>query len=357
LAKGFRAFDTVAEALRNLRSNFVVAIIVGALCMGASFAAMATSVDELTRITAHADALSERGVNVLLVTVPGGYRADRCESLPHVSGVENAGARVTTVTYQINAPVPMAVNARLVTAGYIGTMWPGLVPPVHGIIVGHSLAQQLGVVAGSRISATPSGGEVTTIQVAAVAPETTRDHNVNYALLRVTSPLAQAQQCLVAVAPGAVEGAAAMLASTFSTDNPHVAPLFVPDPTLQDPAAQLVSRISLYAPAAAGVLCVMALVSFWAMRTRDFALYRLLQLKRGSLVLALSAESAVLALVPTIAGAIFALIYHPISDPRILDILMLGAAETLVILLLAPPLGVLLVGMRKPSRVLLGQVG
>lgn len=357
MTKGFRVFDAIGESLRNLRSNLVVSAVVVLLCVGAGFAAMTASIDELRRISSHADTLSERGVNVLMVTVPGGYRADRCESLPHVSGIEKAGARLATVTYRIDAPVSRAATVRLVTAGYIDTMWPGLLPPTDGYIIGHTLASQLGLEAGSRIAVTPSGGEATIIRIAAVAPETTRDANVNHALVRVTSPLAQAQQCLVAVAPGAVEGAAAMLTSRFSADEAHVAPLFVADSTVPDPTAQLASRISLHTPWAAGVLCVVTLVGFWAMRARDFALYRLLQMRRGRLLIVLSAETAVLALVPTVAGSIIALIHQPILDPRILDMVALGAAQTFTIVLLAPPLGLLLVGIRKPSRVLLGQVG
>lgn len=350
----FRTLETARESLKNLASRPVLLILSVVIIAALGFTAMRMTGDEFQRILDYSDQLTERGQHAVTVSAPDGIPAGRCEALGEIEGINAAGGRVSSNSDQILAPGMEQVRVKSVTPGFISVMWPGL-SARPGLLFGAEAAERAGVAEGSRVllaSDAPNSPQ----RVGAVLPRTARDVDLAQSIIRVVPPTGLVTQCVVDVEPGARIGAIAVITSGLQDLDAHVSPLFAPDPGIPSPQQQLDSRLSLYLPAAAAAVSGFILLALWILRSKDFALYRLLKMGRGKLSLALAVEYVAVVGVPLVFGGMAAVVTAPWNPSgRLTEALMLAFAQMAVITFPLAAVGAFMLSLRPASRIILSE--
>lgn len=338
-----RVPDALDETLANLRARWALSMFVFIAVLVLAFASMTMVVSETSSIASDQQDLFEKGATGFIVSAgdaAAGLSAVRCEELNHIDGVVSAGARGALIPSDAGFP------GRLVTSGYVRSVHPDVEAPA-GTVAGASIASTWHLVQGSGIRLS---GDVL-VPLDAVAGRSARDPRVDGEVLAVAPASSmQATECVVISSSSSRAGVEALATNWFAPRVTTVSPLAPNLGAAADVSDRFMGRASIAVPLVAGGLTVLMLVGAWFSRRSDFALYRLLGAKRGSLTAGLLVECVLLISIPSLAGIGLAVAARPesVSGP-VLEAVTLAALQFLAMGCAALPLGVLLLLTKNPS--------
>jgi len=355
----FRSTTVVAEAVRNLISRPVLSCAIALLSAGTMFASIALTALETNQILSFQTQLEERGIYVQTVAGTAGtpISATRCESLNMIEGVKAAGGLVGASSVRLLSHPSVPVSIVRATPNYASIIWPETRSmPAKGLIVGAEIAAELGLVPGAGFVRGGTDSAKLDASVASVAKPSMRDGNFDAYVVEPVSPRGQVRSCLVEAEPGAYLGVQQLLTTWFSDEVVSVSPLYALPKEGLTPQQQMQSRLSQYFPFGAILLVTCAAVASWLIRRKDFALYRLLGMPPRKLFTNVFSEWLLTVMLPSSAGAVFAMIaVAPQLSGIVLEAAVLDAARLFALIWLVPCLGLLLVGGGSPLAVLRGK--
>lgn len=296
----------VSETAKNLRSAPVLASSTGVLVLLLGFIALAASILDVSAITARWEEKIARGASVWVVSTDRvrGLSAQRCDELNRVSTVVAAGGRLTSEEHRSRSLPGTRITIEEVTPGFTTILWPTAAQTDTAVTAGTTLATDLGVVAGGRVALEDTAD----VPVTRVASQPARIPAFDRNLVIQAAPEGAIDQCYVEAVPGATADVETVLTTWFpASPRTNVLPFVDPRTLGRDSQTELDERASRHVPVAAAVATVILyLFLVWA-RRKDFALYRLLGLAPGKLLLMLGTEFALVCLLPLHCGFALAL--------------------------------------------------
>jgi hypothetical protein len=253
---------------------------------------------------------------------------------------------------RVTGPANERVAMRVVTLGYVETLWPGL-RSHDGVLIGEGLADSLQVAPGGNIVVLDGQGGRRVVHVGGIAPNNARQTEMRSALLLIAPPVGQARQCVIEAEPGAVDGVIALSSTVF--EDARAARLYSPDKQVLSPQDQYERRPSVVAGLMAGALTAAGVLIYWASQRTDYSLYRLLHLGRAGTLLRLSAETILLALLPLSFGfAVGLILWAPLFTTLSLSAVAIAAVQAFLVGAVAPIFGLAIVGLSDPVRTMRG---
>ena len=357
---GFRAAAVASEALGNLNALRLHAVAVMTICAAASALAAWGTASEVALISASQAELLSRGLDVRVVAGKDGARLDarQCESLNDVDGVLAAGGLVGYSQAMQFGGGNTNLTIATVTRGYASVIWPSLqrVKKLPSAIAGSDLSSAAGLVNGSYMSlrdaSAPGPAPVHVDHVDRVAPNSQRNPRFDDYLAVVAAPVDDVQECLVEAAPGAESGVDVLLATWFRGTETTSRPLYVVTDAAGDPENRLANRSSWSFSLISAVGITLTMMGSWIVRRADFALYRHLGLRPHQLVLSLSVDATILALMPASMGlTLVALTERPELTGATLAAVSLCGAQLLSLIVLLPMIGTAMLMTRNPLSV------
>jgi hypothetical protein len=299
-----------------VRSALLAVVAAGLLA-----AVVALSVGEAAGIETRYRSQVAQGRFVLVARSPGrdGLDAARCEALRDLPGVRSAGAVLQqTAAYPLAAPL-RRFDLLTVTPGLVPVWFPDASPySGPGLAAGDGVAAELGLVdgavlqtnvAGARSQSDASDAGVRRSRVATVLPAAVRSPEAGQMLFEVAVPAGRTSACFVEPRPASRAAVESALGGWFGVDElATVSPFLDEQLTGRQPEAELANRVSRWVWLA-GVSAAVGLVAvLWYGRREEFALYRLLGLRRGALGVLLATEAALTVAVPALIGGSVALV-------------------------------------------------
>ncbi|MEA5457351.1 hypothetical protein SPF06_21765 [Sinomonas sp. JGH33] len=292
------------EAFATMRSTPVASIATAAAAFLLGFLGIFASFEDLQRIVTAWDRQIAAGSTVLTVasSSPEGLPAARCEQLNELDSVVAAGGRSASSSVTSALLPSRRFTIDLTTPHYARVVWPGLDKGANPSVVASStVAQELGLGAGSGVAVQ---GVASPYEVSAVAAAAPRLPQLQNSLVVAEATSSRVEACLVEAVPSAVTDVEALLTGWFSGPDPvAVLRLVPPKDADQDPQSELTRRIGVAVPVGAGAgAAALACVLLWA-RRGDFASYRLAGASRREIFELFLIEFAHLYAVPLAAGA------------------------------------------------------
>jgi hypothetical protein len=341
--------DLLREAAANARAAPVLSLLLVFTMLGIGVLVGTVSIGRADRALDRADQLAASGRFVDRVSpqaVDGGLPASYCDSLGALDGVVAAGG------FRVVGPTELVAGDSTVQAVTPGLV--RLVAPTTRLYAGFAYA---GALVAERNGL--RDGAWTTVALThrtvpvGVLPRGPRTDAVDDSLLLVTAPVGTVDQCWVELrqaARGSVEQAIPGLAP----DGVKVLVNPLRDGQVERPESALRAVPGDPLAFVGGIAAGLALLMSWYARRQEWTLYRVFGLRPARLLVLLALEWVLLAGLPLLAGAAWAVVAHHDAHRRAL---MVGWANTAVVLLLAlPVIGIwsAVVARCRPSEVLKG---
>ncbi|MCU1370212.1 MAG: hypothetical protein JWO77_1406 [Ilumatobacteraceae bacterium] len=377
---GWSTRVAAGEATANVTSSSVRSLLIAAVAAVLAAAVVACSVAELAAIQGRFRDQVARGRFVLVARSVGsdGLDAGRCDALRDLEGVRSAGAILhEDPTYPLAAPL-RPYDRLVVTPGLLAVWFPTSAGATDGtgLAVGADAAAELGLVPGAYLQTAstasrsherlrPGDDTVARHRIVTVLPAAIRDPEAGRMLFETAAPTGTASACFVDPDPSARTAVEATLVGWFGRDQPaSVAPLLDERQTGRQPEAELAGRAARWVWLTAALAISALMVVLWYGRREEFALYRLLGLRRRSIGLLLVVESTLIVALPGLVGAAIALVtcLDPLTDvahldagsPGLLSLVAADAASFAAALVLLPLGGWVAVALRSTFDVLKG---
>ena len=293
------------EALRNLEATPIRTVLVVLLAIAAGFGVVTSTATDTSGITRRFAQQARAGRFVLVVeaTDPAGFEAARCDAFGAVPGVEAAGATLPPPPAVRSANRPTYPYDQIrVTPGMLGVLYPGVplgrAASRPGVLVGPAAARDLGLVEGG-ILRSRAGRDV---PIAGVLPHSPRRPEVDAKIVSIAAPTVKVRECDVATEPDRVEAVQLAALGWFDAGERPVISPFLDRSLGRTPERELDDRASAWGWVAALALLAVLHLSSWFARRQELALYRLLGLSPGRLLLLLATEAAASILLPVVVG-------------------------------------------------------
>jgi hypothetical protein len=299
----FRRVTVAGEALANLRAHRLLTGLVVAVGLVTPAAALALSLTDVHGIVARQEQLVARGSTVFSITTTDRTTlpAERCDEANRVSGVRAAGGIVDSEPVHVLLPDYRYVQLLSVTPGLPLVYWPDGTA-ADGTIAGSVIAADFGLVPGATLPV--SGPEPRDLAIGVTEAAASRSRDYDLVLAQVVTPTGSTYECLVESLPGAQRRVEAVLTGWFPGVPTLVTPYFAPADSGRSPQEELATRLSAWFPVAAALIVAGAVLASWTIRRPEFALYAILGLGRGGLLLMVLVEWAALALLPGSVGLV-----------------------------------------------------
>ncbi len=313
------------EAGANAASSPARSLLIAVVAAMLAASVVALSVAEVAAIQGRFRDQVEQGRFVLVVRTPvrDGLDARRCDALRDLPGVRSAGAVLEeTTAYPLASPL-RPYDVLVVTPGLVPVLFPTAPTATKaGIIVGADAASELGLVPGSFLQTAPASARshkaltaadpetaVDRHRVASVLPTAVRATPAGRTIFEPVAASGSTSACFVDPAPPARSAVAVAMAGWFGPDQPAaVSPYLDEQVAGRQPEAELAGRATRWVWLAAALVLTALLSVLWYGRREEFALYRLLGLRRGSIAVLLAAETVVTVAGPSLVGASIALV-------------------------------------------------
>ncbi|WP_136040661.1 MULTISPECIES: hypothetical protein [unclassified Microbacterium] len=305
--------DCVSEAISNAFARPLQTALIAVLSAALAFAAFILPWATVSQAHAMLEQDIAEGRSIIVVGSSGGrISTERCDLLRSVVGVTTAGAILRPVELRSTGGRP--ISAVLVTPGLPALQWPELPDLAPGTVVVPSTENALasGVPTPAMIDGTErqltaggtaiSAGRISSLHAKVMIPSSTQS---------------VATECYVEATPGAEAGITSVAAAWFpATEGARTIPLVPGKPAGATSQEHLSSSPQLWV-----ILCAIGTIVFavgssvWS-RRHDFAVYQQLGLShRGSLVMTL-VESTITVYIPAAGGVLAAVAVASLGDVR-----------------------------------------
>jgi len=362
VSSGFSTRTLLRETLRNLRAGSAQAIAIAAVAGTLAFGLCLASSTELSSIKMQHDRLIERGAYVFSISDITGQPLDgsRCEELRTVPGVVAAGGIISNATISPTLSQSTTIAYSEGTPGLAQVLWPkgfrDSASNVAGVVVGAGLADRYGLRAGALFSAVDRSGFENLFAIGAVARKSERAEAFDRAILNVVAAESDIATCLVESRPSAVTALSKVLIGWFSLSETRATSYYVSDRSSISPTEQLNTRLSQYAPIAAGSIMVVLFSLVTMARRGDFALYAVLGLGKRGLGTILIVEYVLLLLIPSCVGLSVAIVALGSGvDQFVLDQTALDSLRFIFLASIAPVASMIAISFNPPLDYLRGR--
>lgn len=348
--------SALLEATSNLRSRILPSAVIASIVVATACATVSLSLAELRGVAEQQQALIDRGQYVFQIVDderrPFSGRA--CDAMNTIEGVAAAGGMSSSRSVDLMFDRGRTYAIDDVTAGFAHIIWPDLSPLTKtGTVAGSNIAERFGLSDDSLISVTTDAGTGEVFPVGATATPSGRDGRYDDRMAVIVPSDADVVLCLVEAEVGAQGGVGAILDSSFSAEQGFsVLPLMLADTVSRTPQEQLDSRITAWTPLVGGLLAVALLMGSWLARSGEFGLYRLLGFSRWFILRLLVIEALYLVWSPIALGVFLALVMAPSGEGVTAGLLAADLMSLLLVATAAIPLGVALLAIRSPARML-----
>lgn len=348
--------SALLEAIANLQSRMLVSLIIAGTSLGAAGATTVLSLAEVEGVLEQQQELVDRGQYVFQVAEEKRrpFSGRRCDAMNSTDGVVAAGGMSSSRPVDIMFDQESNYNVVSVTAGFARVIWPDTPPLVNaGTVVGSSVAERFGLSNGAHVAFTSGSVIDEVVPVSAIASASARDRRYDSRIAIISPPSEDVVLCLVEATPGAQDGVGAVLEDTFRNDAGFIVlPLVVPDTVSRTPQEQLENRITRWTPVASGLLAIALLLGSWQARSGEFALYRHLGFSRAFVLRLLLVETLYLVWLPIASGVSAMLVIAPPSDALVVELVVPDLASLILLTVALIPMGVALLALRSPARML-----
>lgn len=349
----FRVVAAGRETAANLAAHWLLSALLALIAAGVGLGVTTAITAQTSSFENEARALDDRGRNVVVVTGRSGISAEKCEEIARTPGVLRSGALLRSEPATLRTTATRSATVRTVTRGYADIVWPGH-PQSDGLLVGPKLADELQVSGQARAWVRIAGDdEISLMKIGVVQTASARDADANRSGLQLATAHGIARECLIEAESGAGPGVIALAQQMFAEDDPIVAPIYAPDATVALPEVRFQERTTdTLLPAAASLIFAIALLGFWLIRGKDFALYRLLALPSPLLAGGLLLESALLVAIPYAAGTATGIATSSGMSTLSLALVALASVKVLAASVLIPMFGYWMLSAQQPTSVL-----
>ncbi|PQZ55320.1 MULTISPECIES: hypothetical protein [unclassified Microbacterium] len=321
--------DCVSEAISNTFARPLQTALIAVLSAALAFAAFILPWATVSQAHEMLEQDIAEGRSIMVIGSSGGrISTARCDLFRSVAGVTTAGAVLRSVELRSAGGRP--ISAMLVTPGLPVLQWPELPDLVPGSIVAPSTENALSSGVPTPVMIDGAEHELTAGGAAISAGRISSLHSI---VMIPSSAQSVASECYVEASPGAEEGIASLAAAWFPTaEGARTIPL-VPGKPAGSTGQELLSS----SPQLWVILCAIGTIVFavgssvWS-RRHDFAVYQQLGLShRGSLVMSL-VESTITVYVPAAGGVLAAAVVAAIGDVRTEALEFAGASAGMFLL-------------------------
>lgn len=306
----FRKEELAAEELKNVGASSWASAVLATCCLLIAGAVPFLNMLDVTSTLATDSNFIEAGISTLVVTRSDGVDLDaaRCEDLNEVDGVTVAAAIDDPATVYASSRPNSPISLRQGSAHAAQMFWAtpeSVDTAASSVIVGASLAKDLGVASGDRLGlvldAASSAPQVATVDH--VASESSRIRG-SASTVMLQGPITRASSCYVQLAVAAPPELAAVLTGWWDpAPKVSVSPLFVDASGTYVPLAQKMS--ARWGNWSGGVMLVAVLalcIVYHSLRRWDYALYRRLGLTTFEAAIVSTVAFVPLVLLPSFIG-------------------------------------------------------
>ncbi|WP_454173096.1 hypothetical protein [Microbacterium maritypicum] len=305
--------DCVSEAISNAFARPLQTALIAVLSAALAFAAFILPWATVSQAHAMLEQDIAEGRSIMVVGSSGGrISTERCDLLRSVAGVTTAGAVLRSVELRSAGGRP--ISAVLVTPGLPVLQWPELPDLAPRSIVVPSTQNALASGVPTPVMIDGAERQLTAGGLAMSAGRISSLHSV---VMIPSSFQSLASECYIEATPGAEAGVAALSAAWFpASEGARTIPL-VPGKPAGATGQELLSS----SPQLWVILCAVGIIVFavgssvWS-RRHDFAVYQQLGLShRGSLVMSL-VESTITVYIPAAGGILAAVVIAAFGEVR-----------------------------------------
>lgn len=358
IARGITTTDLFIETIKNIRAASVRSLILVLMSSAVGFLTAFLSATDLAEIDNKWTSQLHQGANAWVVTSleARGLDTVRCDQLNEVDGVLAAGGILGVEKVSSSTAPVRQFDLLDVTPGMIDFLWTSEEFVYQGTpLLGHGISSDLGVVDEGHIllNTTQQMIPVESVQHASRIP------SVDDGLVVPSVPDGEVNECYVEAAAGAGSAVERLLISWFPEQPDMSIRAFVDSATLGTLAdVDLRSRVSQYVPFIGGALVSGLSLMFTWTRRSDYAIYRMMGLRRTQTYFMTTIETVLLCWFPMAAALVAALSLTSSKLQQSVLVASLVGGDILVLTAICIPLPAiagLLILRHDPSKVFKGE--
>lgn len=303
----FRSDEIALEALRGVRARFLkssalafLSFAVGGVVIWFGFSQVHAAEHDWI-----ASQVSGASSFVVRATSSDPMSSSRCDELRTVEGVESAGSILRVDQGQAMQTPSDDIEVVTSTPGFTELAFPGGISGHPGVTVTKRLGEDLGLRPGSLLEMTSSGIR-RTYAVTGVSRSSSMITSLENAVIIADAGSEFVSECDVTARPGARDAVQALLSDWFPQSGNSVIDFLRPDSLRRNPTLELQNRVSIWSALLGAAVCVALSVSVVLFRKQELAIYRILGLQFGQLIIFAIVETAVLVWLPASVGMFLA---------------------------------------------------